>query len=141
METTQRSDDEILSGAVPGVGSITLGGRKYPVREVSNARARDIRQAIADFGKAVAKFAEDDPRQLAYMETMVDTSIRRFSPEIEADWAHIAEEATDSERMVAMSIIREVVMLPFTTLAAQTPNATPAAKNRKARRSGRKSTT
>lgn len=141
METTQRSDDEILSGAVPGVRSITLGGRKYPVREVSNARARDIRQAIADFGKAVAKFAEDDPRQLAYMETMVDTSIRRFSPEIEADWAHIAEEATDSERMVAMSIIREVVMLPFTTLAAQTPNATPAVKNRKARRSGRKSTT
>ena len=30
--------------------------------------------------------------------------------------------------MVAMSIIREVVMLPFTTLAAQTPNATPAVK-------------
>jgi len=139
-EVTPRTDDQILSGVVPGHGAMVLGGRSYPVREASNARARDIRLAIAQFGADAAKWREDDPRTLDRMEMMLDQSIRRFSPEIEADWEHIAENATDTERLTAMAIIREVVMLPFTTLAGMVPVAPPAG-NRKTKRAGRKSTT
>lgn len=139
--TKPRTDDEILSGIVPGHGAIVLGGRSYPVREPSNARSRDIRLAIAEFGANVGKFRQDDPKTLEKMEVMLDQAIRRFSPEIEADWEHIAENATDAERLAVMGLIREVVMLPFTTLAASAPEATPAKTNRKTKRAGRRSTT
>lgn len=140
-QTTPRTDDQILAGVVPGHATMTLGGREYPVREPSNARSRDIRMAIAAFGAGVAKFRQDDPQTLEKMEVMLDQAIRRFSAEIEADWEHIAENATDAERLKAMVIIREAVMLPFTTLAASIPEAAPAKPNRKTKRAGRRSTT
>lgn len=109
---------------------ITLGGVEYPAVEPSNARARTIRKIITEYAKASAEAKGDAEQQMELLENMMDGCLKMFSPEIEADWARIAETATDRERLAAIAVVKEAVVVAFQTLAVA---ATPAA-NREARR-------
>ncbi len=125
-----RTEDEIEAGIIPGVEHIVLGGKKYPAKEPSNARARLIRRTLAAYETARAEAGNDGAKQLELVEDMIDACLRGFSLEIEADWERIAETATDSERLAAIKVVRDSVMEAFMTLAGA---ATPA-PNRETRR-------
>jgi hypothetical protein len=128
-----RTEDEIEVGTLPAVGSITLGGVAYPALEPTNMRARAIRSALAAYERAATVAGGDGGAQVDLLETTMDTCLRNFSDEIEADWERIARTATDRERLAAMVAVRDSVMVAFLTLAAA---ATPA-PNRTARRAKR----
>ena len=125
-----RTDEPIEVGEVTGHKFIHLGGVDYPAREPSNARARVIRRALADYDKDRTAAGDNGAEQLELLEAMLDTCIKHFSTEVEADWDRIVETATDSERLAAIKVVRDAVMVAFMTLAgAATPEL-----NREARR-------
>ena len=125
-----RTEEEIEAGLLPGVTHIVLGGVKYPAREPSNARARTIRRALVDYEQARIATGNKNAEQIERLEGMIDKCLQAFSPEIEADWARITDTATDSERLAAITVVGEAVMVAFRTLAvAATPET-----NREARR-------
>lgn len=125
-----RTEDEIEAGIIPGVEHIVLGGKKYPALEPTNARARIIRKALADYERAVVAAGNDGGAQVDLLETMIDTCLQNFSEAVEGDWERIRETATDRERLAAMKVVRDSVMVVFLTLAgAVTP-----VPNREARR-------
>ena len=128
-----RTEDEIETGTLPGVGSMTLGGVAYPALEPTNMRARVIRSTFAEYDRARLAAGGDGVAQVDLLETMMDTCLRNFSDEIEADWERISRTATDRERVAAMLAVRHAVTVVFMTLAAA---ATPA-PNRTARRAKR----
>jgi len=125
-----RTEEEIERGALPGVEFITLGGRAYPALEPTNARARIIRKVLVDYDNARQEKGKNVADQMELVEAMIDACLKNFSDEIEADWERIARTATDSERVKAVTVVRDSVMVCFTTLAE---TATPVG-NRKARR-------
>lgn len=124
-----RTEEEIEAGVVPGVPFLVLGGKKYPALEPTNARARIIRRALVEYEKARVETGEDGPAQIELLESMMDTCLKHFSEDTEADWERIAATATDSERLAAINLVSESVMVAFRTLAKA---ATP--ENREARR-------
>jgi len=133
--TEPRTDGEIMERVVPGVTSITLGGKEYPFREMVNKRARSIRRAIAEYDVQRKQVPGDSPEQAEIMDVMLDAIISQCSPEVEADWERIEETATDDERMAAMLVIHKAVVAPFVTVADALG---PTQGNRKARRTSKK---
>lgn len=125
-----RTEEAIEAGVLPGVDSIVLGGKRYPAREPSNARARIIRRALVDYEQARVAAGSKNAEQIELLEGLMDTCLKAFSPEIEGDWERIVDTATDSERLAAMKVVGDAVMVAFRTLAAP---ATPE-PNREARR-------
>lgn len=133
--TEPRTDEQILAGAVPPHTTLVLGGTHYPVREPSNARARRVRAALEGYEANAKRAIATGGSQSAVLESMIDECLQAFSPDVEADWPRIAETATDSERIAAIVIIRDAVIVPFQTLVKA---AAPAPANRAARRKAKK---
>jgi len=134
-----RTDDEKEDGIVPDSPAIVLGGVEYPVREPPNIRARAIRRAMAEYETGHGRTPVDESDQL---ESLIDVTLKLFSPEIEDDWDRISNTATDTERLNSMVVVRDVLSLPFQRLAG-TAQPAPNRKTRrtKAKHSGPKSTT
>lgn len=122
MET--RTESQILSAQIPGVESISLGGKLYAVKEPSLIRVANIMAIQGEYQDLQGRVDTlTGVEQMTLLNSIMVRMVREFSAEIDSDWSRIETEATAEELLVAVETVSRVVSAPFMrrALAASAP--------------------